>query len=457
MAPIKIVLLSLGASAAVVVGVLAWQGLLPGLPALQPSPEPAVATAPAGQPRDKAAAPQAPAAKPQPLAPQFDTVRVEPTGEAIVAGHGEPNAKMALMNGDKVLGEVQTDSGGDFVIIPNALPPGNYVLALRSTSGRNAPVLSQQTIIVSIPAKGQTGVVVALSEPGKPSRLLTDPTAASPTPPAEAAKEEPQPPASPEAAKPEPAPAATAAAPPAPAEQAPVEQTPSAQKPSEQKPSVAIKTAEVDNGGFYAAGFAPAGTHVRIYLNGSLLTDVIADADGEWSLTVKKGVTSGHYVVRADAVDAKGSVVARAEVPFDVPLGVAEAPKPNATMASGPAGGAAAPAKEDVGETAAMPKTGAAAKPSEVAKTEAPKTETPPAQSAATAARPASAGHAVVPEINTATVSRGDSLWRISRKTLGEGVRYTLIYQANEGQIRNPNLIYPGQVFVLPQSASHTD
>jgi nucleoid-associated protein YgaU len=58
----------------------------------------------------------------------------------------------------------------------------------------------------------------------------------------------------------------------------------------------------------------------------------------------------------------------------------------------------------------------------------------------------------VIPEIATAAVSRGDSLWRISRLRLGKGTRYTIIYEANANQIRNPNLIYPGQVLVMPQN-----
>lgn len=56
----------------------------------------------------------------------------------------------------------------------------------------------------------------------------------------------------------------------------------------------------------------------------------------------------------------------------------------------------------------------------------------------------------IVASIDTAKVSRGDSLWRISRKTYGRGMRYTTIFTANDDQIRNPNLIYPGQVLVLP-------
>ena len=56
----------------------------------------------------------------------------------------------------------------------------------------------------------------------------------------------------------------------------------------------------------------------------------------------------------------------------------------------------------------------------------------------------------VVDEIKTATVSRGDSLWRISKRVYGKGLRYTVIYEANVKQIRDPSRIYPGQLFVLP-------
>jgi len=50
----------------------------------------------------------------------------------------------------------------------------------------------------------------------------------------------------------------------------------------------------------------------------------------------------------------------------------------------------------------------------------------------------------------------GNSLWRIARRTYGRGIRYTLIYQANKDQIRNPDLIYPGQIFILPEDSSVT-
>jgi hypothetical protein len=48
-------------------------------------------------------------------------------------------------------------------------------------------------------------------------------------------------------------------------------------------------------------------------------------------------------------------------------------------------------------------------------------------------------------------VQPGNSLWRIARRIYGSGFEYTIIYDANQRQIRDPNLIYPGQIFDLPQ------
>lgn len=47
-------------------------------------------------------------------------------------------------------------------------------------------------------------------------------------------------------------------------------------------------------------------------------------------------------------------------------------------------------------------------------------------------------------------VQPGNSLWRIARHAYGSGFEYSVIYEANSEQIRNPDLIYPGQIFALP-------
>jgi len=48
-------------------------------------------------------------------------------------------------------------------------------------------------------------------------------------------------------------------------------------------------------------------------------------------------------------------------------------------------------------------------------------------------------------------VQPGESLWRLARRTYGTGLHYTVIYQANAAQIRDPDKIYPGQTLTLPQ------
>ena len=50
----------------------------------------------------------------------------------------------------------------------------------------------------------------------------------------------------------------------------------------------------------------------------------------------------------------------------------------------------------------------------------------------------------------TYTVKKGDCLWNIAKKFYGNGALYTKIYDANTNKIANPNLIYVGQVFVIP-------
>jgi hypothetical protein len=54
------------------------------------------------------------------------------------------------------------------------------------------------------------------------------------------------------------------------------------------------------------------------------------------------------------------------------------------------------------------------------------------------------------PTTKTYTVVKGDCLWNIAKKYYGNGSQYTTIYNANRDKIKNPNLIYPGQVLTIP-------
>ena len=51
-------------------------------------------------------------------------------------------------------------------------------------------------------------------------------------------------------------------------------------------------------------------------------------------------------------------------------------------------------------------------------------------------------------------IRRGDTLWRLSYRVYGRGVRYSTIYLANQSQIEDPDRIWPGQVFKLPEKSN---
>ena len=53
-------------------------------------------------------------------------------------------------------------------------------------------------------------------------------------------------------------------------------------------------------------------------------------------------------------------------------------------------------------------------------------------------------------QIKSVIVKPGNSLWRIARKYYGKGIQYVEIFERNSHLIKDPDLIYPGQVFSLP-------
>ena len=88
---------------------------------------------------------------------------------------------------------------------------------------------------------------------------------------------------------------------------------------------------------------------------------------------------------------------------------------------------------------------------------EAPKIEEAP-KAVAEPAAPAPAETAVAvatpepPAPTTIIIQPGNNLWKLSRQIYGKGILYTVIYEANKDLIKNPRLIYPGQVFVAPNA-----
>ena len=131
--------------------------------------------------------------------------------------------------------------------------------------------------------------------------------------------------------------------------------------------------------------------------------------------------------MRADAVDATGKVLSRIELPFlredaatvaASQVAVAEPVSRAVTIEKTPEPAPAAAASEPV----AAPVTQVAAAP--VIVEEGPK---------------------------KLVIQPGNNLWKLSREVYGKGRMYTIIYEANRDQLKNPNKIFPGQILTAPK------
>jgi len=294
--------------------------------------------------------------------PAFDIARIEPTGEAVIAGRAMPGATVELLRNGEFHHRAVADQSGQFVMVPPRLPSGTYDLTLRAQQPDGKQARSKQSVAVALEPNATERPVVALMTPNKPTVVLSQPAASQPM-----------------------------AAP------------------------LVVEAVETEPGGkLHVSGQARPGAALRLYLNDSFVASVTAGTDGRFAVTINEGVAPGSYRVRIDEVGSNsGAVRARAEVPFKVP---------DTATTSGPA--------QATSSTEQRPQLATAG-------TTVPPQETSPST-------------VIVPKIATTTVSRGDSLWRLSHLTYGAGTRYAVIYKANRAQIRNPNLIHPGQIFVLP-------
>jgi nucleoid-associated protein YgaU len=165
-------------------------------------------------------------------------------------------------------------------------------------------------------------------------------------------------------------------------------------------------------------GRGKADATVLIYLNDRALTKADIGADGIWSSGLP-GVTSGVYTLRLDEVDATGKVLSRIETPFK---------------------------REDRAEVAAI----AASSGTTGAMTTADSVSDSVSDSMADSTTDTAAAAASAPTIRAVTVQPGNTLWAIARENYGEGILFVRLFEANRDRIRNPDLIYPGQIFEIP-------
>lgn len=287
--------------------------------------------------------------------PSFDVVRVNPSGDAVIAGRAQPGSEVTILDGKDVLGSVEADNRGEWVFLPDAaLEPGEHSFTLESTDKGTAKQESDTSVMVIVPevakdiagrASDQPAGALAIEVPKSgdgPTRVLNVPNA--------------------------PATASTGAP---------------------KGPEISAIDYN-DAGRAVLSGRAPAGARLFVYVDNVPAGESVADEDGSWSFTPSSAIAEGLHVIRIDQVDETGKVLARVETPFE---------QAKVRLAEGSANG--------------------------------------------NGATLSTAG-------NTIVVQPGNSLWKMARESYGEGVRYTVIYEANRDQIANPDLIYPGQVFSVP-------
>jgi nucleoid-associated protein YgaU len=236
---------------------------------------------------------------------------------------------------------------------------------------------------------------------------------------------------------------------------APLAVSPRAPDANESVPAFDIARIE-RTGDAVIAGRAAPGAIVELLRNGDLHDRAVADPSGQfvmvpprlppggYELTLRSRLPDGTLttskqgvvVALAEAASNSGGVQLRAEVPFNVP----ETAVTN-RLWQDHAG------RSSQARLLSQP-------PLQIAKREdVPFSELLHATAVTPPSDGGSSSAVVEPKIATMVVSRGDSLWRISRLTYGAGTRYAVIYKANRDQVRDPNRIYPGQIFVLPMKA----
>ena len=307
---------------------------------------------------------------------EFDTFRLSATGPTVIAGRGEPDCVITVLDGGQAIGEVKADRRGEWVLVRDEpLPPGSRELSLSQVCGEGLSLLSPHVVVLVVPEPGEdiAGRPTKQSAPplaieferggGGPAVVLQAPSPPVPTKKLVvgelAVVDDPLTPGGPVSAE---------------------AYDPLARQPAGRMPISLDAVNYTDEGHVVVAGRAPPGARLRVYLDNRAIGEAESDGDGRWSLTPVRPIAPGFYLLRVDQIDQKGAVVARVELPF----------------------------------LRAEPLT-------------------------------------EIPDGTVAVVQPGNSLWRIARRVYGKGMQYAVIYEANAKQIRDPDLIYPGQIFILPR------
>lgn len=422
-------------------------------------PEPASTREPA--PADSAAKLAAPAISQKPIRPSFDIVRVNPKGDAVIAGRAAPNAEVTVTDGTDEIGKVKADSRGEWVLVPSkSLPSGPHELSLETKGKKDKPkVLSKRKVILVVPERGkdiagrktkkpsgslvmavprdETGPTTVLQKPETPLRPRAMP--AKPEVVARQSNLEPNLGPNP-GPKPDPGRSAEPKSSTGAAAPAVVAETAGEAKPTvtagETKPAV-TPGASRDDQAVALNKLAPAAGSGRPR---GLLGVPQHTGEPVQMAAREPGDDPSASVLSLDAIDydESGNLSMSGQAPEDTNVRVYLDNRPIGGATTGEAGvwrlapeisvrpGLYRMRVDQVDRSGIV-----------VARIETPFSRAGPLGD--------------LPRGAVTFVQPGNSLWRIARRTLGQGVRYTVIFEANRDQIRNPDLIYPGQIFVVPK------
>ena len=426
-------------------------------PATEAAPEPAADAADAGTAAMATDAPEvdaaaetasAPAADPAlAVVPKIDTWRVAADGEAVVSGSAAPGSTVDVVVDEVTVASGEVTTSGDFAILFSLPANPKPSLMWLSMTMPGQPAVASPEMVALGPIEGPKPAVAA-EEPAQADTEVA--TAEEPAaPPALLLSED----------------------------GAVVLQDPSTGKPSMdalsgRESSVMIDTISyTPDGEVQVGGRGEEGASLRLYVdNAEKLTMQISEA-GTW-LTTLPDTAPGIYTLRADQLDANGKVTSRFETPFKretledlaaVTAAETAEPPPQDTATAL----TEAPAQPDADETAEAPEPSAPAPTTaEAAAEPGDATDTAPAEvasaepaaapdaPAATQPDPAAATPASAPAPISVTVQPGFTLWGIAQERYGDGVFYVQVFEANRDKIKDPNLIYPGQVFSVPDSTT---
>lgn len=414
----------------------------------------------------------------------FDVVRISPEGNAVLAGKSGRNQKLELYDGDNLLGTTESDEQGNWVFVPqDPLSVGQHHIVLKKRVDAET-LLDTGTDVLAVTIEAPK----ANKEDQKPLAMLL------PQAPDKAVKlvQSPVENETPSPAKPVPAKTEATDTKTTITENPKSSETdaPAALPKQRVFPLVILQLDVLADGQWQIQGTGMGKSRIRYYLDDEYLSDLIIPDSGQsieqgrpaqWSLSGNKALTNGQHILRLDVVAGDdGKVTERQEIQLSYQPSVPKLATPETAKLGDPAD--IKPEQESAQNknitALESVKPGNAPKapvqapaqtqiPSPVQKNLAPETEKTDIsgrdtgisaeQNVPTAAQIANL-RAQLPDgeeadlsaVRVINIRTGDNLWTIARQTYGQGIAYTYIFNANQRQIQDPDLIYPGQIFVLP-------